>query len=596
MQVLLIAITITTGTSNAQELLFEAYNFNRDVRYVGDIDGDGADDFAFVTANDLFIFSGATNSPLMGLTSILQSAGHSLTQYSLSLDKRIIVSPLFDMNGDSKDEFYLYLPGLHPELGNDNHGIGEFFILSYDPMSPGSCNVLFSKTGIVNSSEQQKFGFDPVAMDDVNRDGVRDFIVRVEEKLFNYELASYCDMLQTQVFTCSSNPHLPNCSKIQHDYQANCSNQQTSGWTNSSYHLLISGATMGPLRLIKDSVSLSNVGDINADGYQDIASIVKGISTITLNLLSGKDFSNLYSIGLPFAASASFSVVGAGDVNSDGHDDFAVAPGYPSGFSCAGPPATIYSGKTGSPLYLFSHPCGTRFTSMGDLDQDGHDDFAIAAPGDSDNGTSAGKINVYSGKTGGILFSYLGAKHNYHFGHQADGNGDANGDGYNDLLALEPFAEVLDYDGYKKVGRAIVISGDQCLADDQKIAPGACGCGMVEQGSAANGAPICTPLEGDSQQKSLIEEALNSISAAIEKASLRAQAGERKKARLLFTQGMKQIKGHLKKLPPQTRAKGKNLLRKLSVKFKRLLKKPRVSAPKAQQLNRFALKLRSLLT
>lgn len=590
-QVSLASILICFASSDAQELLFEAFNFNHDVDYLGDIDGDGTDDFAFIAANELMVFSGAGRTPLVGLAGILEAAGYSLTQYSLSLDKRIIVSPLFDINGDGKEEFYVYLPGLHPELSSDNYGVGEFFIVSYDQFVPGGCRILFSKKGVSNQDQQKKYGFDPVSMDDVNRDGVRDFIVRVEERLFNYEQASYCESLQTQMLICSSNPQvLSNCAQIQQNYHLNCSNPQVSGWSSpSSSHLLISGATMAPLRLINDSSLLANAGDINADGYQDIASIKKGSSSIVLNLLSGKDMSFIYSIDLPFAVQAVFSIVSAGDVNADGHGDFAVAPGYPSGFSCSGPPVKVYSGKAGVPLYQFNHPCGTRFTAMGDLDQDEYDDFAIAAPGDSVNGTSSGRINIHSGKSGSVIFSYSGQKHNTHLGYQIDGGGDVNGDGYNDLLALEPFAETLDYDGYKRVGRALVISGDQCLNDPLKISPGQCGCGMVEQGTALDGSPVCTSaIDGK-------EGALNGISKAISQLLAPKNSADRKDARSIFRMNIKQINKGMRDLPRASRVRAKRILKKLTSRFNKLLRKRNVKSSNLRQLEKLLSTLQDLL-
>src|SRR5207247_1457560 len=60
--------------------------------------------------------------------------------------------------------------------------------------------------------------------------------------------------------------------------------------------------------------------------------------------------------------------------------------------------------------YTFNgHGAGEQFgravANAGDVNGDGFDDFLIGAPGNSENGTNAGKVYLYSGRTGGLLFS-----------------------------------------------------------------------------------------------------------------------------------------------------------------------------------------------
>jgi hypothetical protein len=149
------------------------------------------------------------------------------------------------------------------------------------------------------------------------------------------------------------------------------------------------------------------------------------------------------------------SVSGAGDVNNDGYDDVIVgAYGNDGGGSGAGR-AYVYSGETGGLLWTFSggtlYMLGVSVSGAGDVNDDGYADLMVGAPGAA---SYDGRAYVYSGQTGDVLWSFFGEPDGW-FGWSVSGAGDVDQDGYDDLIAG---AWQIDYGG-DGVGRAYVYSG-----------------------------------------------------------------------------------------------------------------------------------------
>jgi len=141
-----------------------------------------------------------------------------------------------------------------------------------------------------------------------------------------------------------------------------------------------------------------------------------------------------------------------GDVDRDGVNDLVTsAPthlidGQPAGR------VYVYSGKTGKLLWSQTGPAGGRLgigvECAGDTNADGTADVVAAAPG-------AGKAYVYSGKDGKILLTLGAGDPNEMFGRHASGAGDINGDGYADVIIGAPG----NNNAGQGAGRAYVYSG-----------------------------------------------------------------------------------------------------------------------------------------
>ena len=159
------------------------------------------------------------------------------------------------------------------------------------------------------------------------------------------------------------------------------------------------------------------------------------------------------------------SVTGAGDVNGDGHADFAVGcRGCDTAVGNTGKVFVYYGGPGGSATVAdvvleganVSEAFGQRVAGAGDFDGDGYADLAVSAPG-YDGGR--GRILVYVGSPAGLT---LAATHEAPagtaggFGARLAGGGDFDGDGFDDVVAT---ASETAYMGLEYVGIARVIFG-----------------------------------------------------------------------------------------------------------------------------------------
>lgn len=253
-----------------------------------------------------------------------------------------------------------------------------------------------------------------------------------------------------------------------------------SGGTRAGKAYLFSGRTGGTLREITGTVPNEQLGfsyadafDVDADGVHDfvVGAPAPGVAT-----LPGRAF--VYSgatgavirtfVGAANGDQAGYAVAGVGDVNQDGHADFAVgAPFNDTGSANAGR-VYIVSGLDGSILRTLDAPAGGKFGSgLGsaarDLDGDGIGDLVVGA---MDAGGGPGRAYVYSLRTGALLWT-LAPTTGSAFGQFFTALiGDVNADGMDDI-----------YVGDYAVARAHVFSGSSGLLLHQFVGPAGSGMG-----------------------------------------------------------------------------------------------------------------------
>ena len=82
---------------------------------------------------------------------------------------------------------------------------------------------------------------------------------------------------------------------------------------------------------------------------------------------------------------------------------------------------------------------GTSVAGCGDVNNDGVGDIAVGAPQEV-NG-KFGRVRVYCGRTGRVLYTFDGFQPGSDFGHSVAGAGDVNGDGFADLIVGARFED-----------------------------------------------------------------------------------------------------------------------------------------------------------
>jgi hypothetical protein len=188
------------------------------------------------------------------------------------------------------------------------------------------------------------------------------------------------------------------------------------------------------------------VGDLNGDGFDDIVAIDATTGGAAVYDGHPPGPSTTPSRALTVTLGENATVVGVGDVNGDGYEDFVL--GDPTSSGDAGR-LLVYHG---SRLGVSKRPTqtirgreaatllGSELARLGDVNGDGYDDVGVTLQ-------SGQAVRVYLGSTSGLRATdYTTVSATYHpapdiAGYVVDGTtgggisgGDTNGDGYGDLV------------------------------------------------------------------------------------------------------------------------------------------------------------------
>ncbi len=205
--------------------------------------------------------------------------------------------------------------------------------------------------------------------------------------------------------------------------------------------------------------NLKGVGDVDGDGFGDIAvTATDPLNTGRVYFYPGSE------VGLDTGASIliepsdpgigdGFGLLMSGhvDLDGDGYEDLVIgASNDDDGYDNSGSVYVYFGGWDGpdSSSEIQIRPSdaaesdhfGTAIAAAGDLNGDGLGDVLIGAPYARDN---LGVVYVYHGATTGLLLSEVlmasDANMAEYFGKSVAGLGDADGDGFNDLLIGAPY-------------------------------------------------------------------------------------------------------------------------------------------------------------
>lgn len=218
-----------------------------------------------------------------------------------------------------------------------------------------------------------------------------------------------------------------------------------SGQTGQVLHAFADGASVVPSE--EGAFSSAGVGDVNGDGFADIAvgagaDSTTGVRCGVVRIYSGASGAVITSWTGPEGHATGLQVEAAGDLDLDGFNDLIVASPLASSASesAVEPFAWALSSNPGSPAVLHeiesAGAVGVRVGGVGDVDADGAADFAVKFTyGNAKFDTLA----VHDGQNGGAIFDVVAGK-GYHAGWYFGGATDLDSDGYDDIFVASPGA------------------------------------------------------------------------------------------------------------------------------------------------------------
>ncbi len=477
------AFSLTSLTSSiVGDASYDQYG--KSVVIVGDVNGDGIDDFvvgapdndsAASNAGKIYLFYGSST------LANLEIADVTFTGEASNHEAGSVIAAAGDVNNDGCADFLVGVPA-------SNSSKGKVYLI----YGKGSCNsstvlsgsYLLSAVGgtvsgatFIGEAASDKAGYALAGVGDVNGQGTDDILIGAYGNDDGGSSAGKAYLIYGE--------------------------DRLSG----TKRLSNVGGTLDGATFVGENAgdiigkTLGSAGDVDGDGYADIlvgapgydyhanANVGKAYLIYGQNpddpsedyplrgdyLLAdlGSTLAGATFMGASAGDNLSYSLTGVGNVSGTTYDDFAIGAYGTStntgeiylfagsstrlsgAVSLSSAAATFTGESTGN--YV-----GWSISPAGDLDNDGTRDFIVGAYGNGEAATGAGKVYVVLGNSAGLSGSYnlssndnnlLGENANDSAGYALAGGGDIDGSGSNDFIVAAPY-----YDGSgSNTGRVYLI-------------------------------------------------------------------------------------------------------------------------------------------
>lgn len=463
------------GTVDASFLGEDSGDLAGIVSGVGDVNGDGFEDFVIAAREDeeggyragqTYLVLGRSKGWKMDTD--LSTADASFIGESANDYTGTSVTGVGDVNDDGFDDFTI------SSVWNDEAGVdaGQVYLIfgkasgwkMDTDLSQADASFLGEKAG-------DNAGRGISGVGDVNGDGIDDLLIGA-----HLNDASISNAGKTYLFF-----------------------GKRTGWAKDTSLSKADASFQGENIDDMSGYSLGGYGDVNGDGYGDIligafTNGEGGMDSGQTYLILGKSSGWAENTSL---ANADASFIGekqgdysgihvdmAGDVNGDGYDDILIGAqwndengansgqsylimGKMSGWSMDTELSTSDASFLGEAAGDWS---GAWCAGAGDVDGDGYDDIIIGAPFNDDVASDAGQAYFVLGKSTGWVMdtslsnataSFIGESSGDQLGQYVDGAGDVNGDGYDDIL----IGAWSNDEGSSNAGQAYLIFYDLNVTD-----------------------------------------------------------------------------------------------------------------------------------
>ena len=391
----------------------------------------------------------------------------------------ISVSDAGDFNGDGIDDLIIGANRANGDKGESYVLFGKLsFASSLQPDSGSSGNdFLIFEDGISASGRSVS------SAGDINGDGVDDIIIGAPLTTNNFKGLSYIVFGQTT---------------FGHPSSSSTFSLSTLSSHNNAGGFVIPGVSVGNINN-ELGKSVSDAGDVNADGFDDIIIGAPGVDKSYVIFGKSELFDPVFSvepsttenntntnkfdtfIGDISNSQSGTSISGAGDINGDGIDDFLIsAPDADPGSTHDGGQVYVVFGTSSTPTQRLlslsflngnngfvirgesdQDQLGISVSDAGDVNGDGIDDIIIGTDargkayvvfGSSHGFSSSLDVSSLDGNDG---FRIENNNNSSSLGFSVSSAGDFNGDGIDDIIVGAPS----DGDGGR--GESYVIFGSR---------------------------------------------------------------------------------------------------------------------------------------